>query len=47
VGFNDSVRDVEKELQALYGKQEISLQLHSASFRRGDLIEKLQQMEIH
>ena len=45
--FNDSVRDVQKALQALYGNQEISLQQLSATFRRGDLIEKLQQMEIH
>ena len=45
--FNDSVRDVQKALQSLYGNQEISLQQLSATFRRGDLIEKLQQMEIH
>lgn len=45
--FNDSVRDVQQALQALYGSQEISLQQLSATFRRGDLIEKLQQIEIH
>jgi hypothetical protein len=45
--FHDSVRDVQKALQVLYGSQEISLQQLSATFRRGDLIEKLQQMEIH
>ncbi|MBD2279666.1 AIPR family protein [Aphanizomenon flos-aquae] len=45
--FHDSVRDVQEALQALYGNQEISLQQLSATFRRGDLIEKLQQMEIH
>ncbi|MBD2664182.1 hypothetical protein B6N60_01286 [Richelia sinica FACHB-800] len=45
--FNDSVQDVTKALQELYGTQEISLQQLSATFRRGDLIEKLQQMEIH
>ena len=39
--FNHSVRDVQKALQALYGNQEISLQQLSATFRRGDLIEKL------
>ena len=39
--FDDSVRDVQKALQALYGNQEISLQQLSATFRRGDLIEKL------
>jgi hypothetical protein len=45
--FYDSVRDVQKALQVLYGSEEISLQQLSATFRRGDLIEKLQQMEIH
>jgi hypothetical protein len=45
--FYDSVRDVQKALQVLYGSQEISLQQLAATFRRGDLIEKLQQMEIH
>jgi hypothetical protein len=45
--FHDSVQDVTKALQELYGTQEISLQQLSATFRRGDLIEKLHQMEIH
>ena len=40
--FNDSVQDVQEALQKLYGTQEISLQQLSATFRRGDLIEKLQ-----
>ena len=41
--FNASVQDIEKALQRLYGIQEVSLQQLSATFRRGDLIEKLQQ----
>ncbi|TAE58849.1 MAG: abortive phage resistance protein [Nostocales cyanobacterium] len=44
--FNDSVQDIQQALQKLYGSQDISLQQLSATFRRGDLIEKLQQMEI-
>jgi hypothetical protein len=44
--FNDSVRDIQQALQKLYGIQDISLQQLSATFRRGDLIEKLQQIEI-
>lgn len=45
--FNASVQDVQQALQELYGEQEISLQQLSATFRRGDLIEKLQHLEIH
>lgn len=45
--FHDSVQDVQKALRSLYGTQEISLQQLSATFRRGDLIEKLQQIEIN
>jgi hypothetical protein len=44
--FNTSVQDIQQALQDLYGTQEISLQQLSATFRRGDLIDKLQQMEI-
>lgn len=44
--FNASVQDVQKALQALYGAQDISLQQLSATFRRGDLIEKLQNIEV-
>jgi AIPR protein len=44
--FNTSVQDIKQALQELYGKQEISLQQLSATFRRGDLIDKLQQLEI-
>ncbi len=44
--FNTSVQDIQQALQDLYGAQDISLQQLSATFRRGDLINKLQQMEI-
>lgn len=40
--FNASVQDVQQALYQLYGKREISLQQLSATFRRGDLIEKLE-----
>jgi len=39
--FNNSVQDIQKALHKLYGEQDISLQQLSATFRRGDLIEKL------
>jgi len=39
--FNASVIDVQNALQDLYGSKMISLQQLSATFRRGDLIEKL------
>ncbi|MGA1132605.1 MAG: AIPR family protein [Prochlorotrichaceae cyanobacterium] len=39
--FKDSIRDIHQALQDLYGKQEISLQQLSATFRRGDLISRL------
>jgi hypothetical protein len=45
--FNTAVQDVKQALQELYGRQEISFQQLSATFRRGDLIERLQHMEIH
>ncbi|PSN20635.1 abortive phage resistance protein [filamentous cyanobacterium CCP5] len=40
--FNASVQDIQQALQDLYGEQEISLQQLSATFRRGDLISRLQ-----
>ncbi|PZU95701.1 MAG: abortive phage resistance protein [Pseudanabaena sp.] len=40
--FNTAVRDIHQALQDLYGGQEISLQQLSATFRRGDLISRLQ-----
>jgi hypothetical protein len=44
--FNTSVQDIQQALKNLYGTQEISLQQLSATFRRGDLINQLQQIEI-
>ncbi|MDM8516352.1 AIPR family protein [Desulfobacterales bacterium HSG16] len=44
--FDGSVQDVEQALCQLYGTQKISLQQLSATFRRGDLIETLEHMEI-
>ena len=40
--FNDSLQNIQHALQNLYGVQEISLQQLSATFRRGDLISRLQ-----
>ncbi|WP_446376390.1 hypothetical protein [Coleofasciculus sp. E2-BRE-01] len=40
--FNASVQDIQNALHELYGRQEISLQQLSATFRRGDLITRLQ-----
>ena len=40
--FNAAVQDIQQALQDLYGGQEISLQQLSATFRRGDLIGRLQ-----
>ncbi len=44
VYFNASVEDIGQALQDLYGDRETSLQQLSATFRRGDLIDKLSQM---
>ncbi len=38
----DAVQDIQQALQKLYGEQTISLQQLSATFRRGDLVGKLQ-----
>ncbi|MDR0779803.1 MAG: AIPR family protein [Pseudomonadales bacterium] len=38
--------DIDIALKALYGEQEISVQQLSATFRRGDLIEKLKQATV-
>ena len=43
--FSRAVSDVEKALKMLYGESEVSLQQLSATFRRGDLIEKLDQLD--
>lgn len=39
--FNASVQDIQQALEDLYGRQDISLQQLSATFRRGDLISRL------
>ncbi|NJM45220.1 MAG: AIPR family protein [Alkalinema sp. RU_4_3] len=44
--FDASVGDIEAALRDLYGGQDVSLQQLSATFRRGDLIDKLQNMAI-
>ena len=44
--FKASRQDIDTALKALYGDQEISVQQLSATFRRGDLIEKLKQVEV-
>lgn len=44
--FSASVKDVDKALKELYGQNEVSLQQLSATFRRGDLIEKLLNMDL-
>jgi len=43
--FNKSMKDIENALRKLYGSTDISLQQLSATFRRGDLIEKLQSVD--
>jgi len=42
--FEESCRDVEQALKSLYGNSEISMQQLSATFRRGDLIGKLEKI---
>ncbi|ASE53035.1 abortive phage resistance protein [Stenotrophomonas maltophilia] len=44
--FTASRQDIDAALKALYGDQEVSVQQLSATFRRGDLIEKLKQVEV-
>jgi hypothetical protein len=44
--FSAAVQDVQFALNSLYGGQAVSLQQLSATFRRGDLIEKLQAIAI-
>ncbi|MFN7900618.1 MAG: AIPR family protein [Synechococcaceae cyanobacterium] len=46
VYYSESLGDIQNALLALYGEQEISLQQLSATFRRGDLIEKLSEIAI-
>lgn len=42
VYFNTSLHDIQEALEDLYGEQNISLQQLSATFRRGDLISRLE-----
>ncbi len=44
--FDSSLHDVDGALKGLYGDKEISLQQLSATFRRGDLIERLLEKNI-
>lgn len=43
--FRQAVEDVSEALKMLYGESDISLQQLSATFRRGDLIEKLENLD--
>jgi hypothetical protein len=43
--YSESLDDIQQALSNLYGGQEVSLQQLSATFRRGDLIEKLGRIE--
>jgi len=45
--FNQGVIDVDNALKMLYCEPDISLQQLSATFRRGDLIEKLDRLDSH
>jgi hypothetical protein len=42
--YKRATNDIKKALQKLYCEPEVSLQQLSATFRRGDLIEKLELM---
>ena len=44
--YSDSLRDIQQALSDLYGGQDVSLQQLSATFRRGDLIERLCRIEV-
>lgn len=44
--FRSAVRNVDQALKELYGSREISMQQLSATFRRGDLIERLKNMDV-
>ena len=44
--YSDSLRDIQQALSDLYGGQNASLQQLSATFRRGDLIERLCRIEV-
>ena len=44
--FTAAVQDVNQALSGLYGEQEVSMQQLSATFRRGDLISRLQEVDV-
>jgi hypothetical protein len=44
--YSSSLHDIQQALSDLYGGQEVSLQQLSATFRRGDLIERLFRIEM-
>jgi hypothetical protein len=44
--FHDSVADIQRALEGLYGSQTVSAQQLAATFRRGDLIERLRAIEV-
>jgi AIPR protein len=44
--YQASVQDVDRALKGLYGDREISVQQLSATFRRGDLIDRLISLEV-
>jgi hypothetical protein len=44
--FAQAVSDIREALNMLYGDSDVSLQQLSATFRRGDLIEKLDQLDL-
>jgi hypothetical protein len=44
--YSESLGDIRQALSDLYGGQEVSLQQLSATFRRGDLIERLGRIDV-
>jgi hypothetical protein len=44
--YSESLGDIQNALSDLYGGQDVSLQQLSATFRRGDLIERLSGMRM-
>jgi hypothetical protein len=44
--YIESLSDIQHALSDLYGGQDVSLQQLSATFRRGDLIERLSRMQV-
>lgn len=44
--FNESVADIEQALEGLYGTQSVSALQLSATFRRGDLIDRLRAIDV-